>query len=468
LTSMGKAKKGHLFRDSWLWKILAAYIFFLHRLFYKVIVVEGKEHIPKDGPLIFAPNHQNALMDPLAVLFASSRQTIFLARADIFRNRFLRPVFHWMKILPVYRIRDGKDNLKHNEQSFDTVVELLAHGRSIGLFPEAEHSNKRHLLPLKKGVPRLAFLAEGKHGFKLGLKIVPVGIYYSHYESMGSVLHLRFGRPIAVSDHQAVFRESPQKAHLILRDELSKALKSLAIDIRHLDWYETYDTILMLRTKKLAREKDPARNIRIREFEARQEIIRRLDAQLERQPERMESLKKKVGRFLAMASKFNIRGNLLAESMRSPARLLMATLLSLLSLPVFLYALLNNLPGYFIPQRLIRRFKDRQFHSSVKFLWGAFFLPVFYLLQTLLVLLIFKNNWIALYYALSLPVTGLFAHWLFRRYKVVIGRWKLVRLRRKSPGQLKNFLELRKSIHNDVDFLLNLEHPTRGTLKRPM
>ncbi len=456
MTSMGKAIKGHLFRDSWLWEILAAYIFFLHRLFYKVIVVEGKEHIPKDGPLIFAPNHQNALMDPLAVLFASSRQIVFLARADIFRNRFLRPVFHRMKILPVYRIRDGKDKLKHNEQSFDTVVELLAHGRSVGLFPEAEHSNKRHLLPLKKGVPRLAFLAEGKHAFKLGLKIVPVGIYYSHYESMGSVLHLKFGPPLAVSDFRDAFLESPQKAHLLMRDELSKALKSLAIDIRNLDWYETYDTILILRTKKLAREKTPAKNFRVREFEARKEIIRRLDAQLEKQPERMESLRKKVSRFLAMARQFNIRGNLLAEPLRSMTRLYLATLLSLLSLPVFLYALVNNLPGYSILQRLIRRFKDRQFHSSVKFLWGAFFLPVFYLLQTMVVLLIFQNNWIALYYALSLPVTGLFAHWLYLRYKVVLGRWKLVRLRKKSPSQLHSFLELRKSIHNDVDHLLDL------------
>jgi 1-acyl-sn-glycerol-3-phosphate acyltransferase len=456
LTSMGRAIKGHLFRDSWLWKILAAYIFFLHRLFYKVIVVEGKEHIPKDGPLIFAPNHQNALMDPLAVLFAASRQIVFLARADIFRNRFLRPVFHRMKILPVYRIRDGKDKLKQNEQSFDTVVELLAHGRSVGLFPEAEHSNKRHLLPLKKGVPRLAFLAEGKHAFKLGLKIVPVGIYYSHYESMGSVLHLKFGTPLAVSDFRDAFLESPQKAHLVMRDELSQALKSLAIDIRDLDWYETYDTILILRTKKLAQEKTPAKNFRVSEFEARKEIIRRLDAQQEKQPERMESLREKVSRFLAMARKFNIRGNLLAEPLRSPTRLYLATLLSLLSLPVFLYALANNLPGYSILQRLIRRFKDRQFHSSVKFLWGAFFLPVFYLLQTMLVLLIFKNNWIALYYALSLPVTGLFAHWLYMRYKVVLGRWKLVRLRKKSPGQLDSFLELRKSIHDDVDFLLGL------------
>ncbi|MFO7998551.1 MAG: 1-acyl-sn-glycerol-3-phosphate acyltransferase [Bacteroidales bacterium] len=453
---MNEKEKRHLFRDSWLWKALATYIFFLHRLFYKVIVVEGRENIPAEGPLIFAPNHQNALMDPLAVLFASSRQIVFLARADIFQNRILRPLYYWMKILPVYRIRDGKDNLQLNETSFETVVEVLEHGGSIGLFPEAAHSNKRHLLPMKKGVPRVAFLAEAKNEFSLGLRVVPVGIYYSHYESMGSVLHLKFGNPIPLSDFQAVFRESPQKAHLALRDELGRALRHLAIDIHHLEWYETYDTILILKVKKMARKMDKSKPFRIREFDSRKAIIASLDKQLEAHPERMQSLRKKVDQFLIMARRLNIKGNLLSEPKRSLAGLFANSILPVVCLPLFLYALLNHLPGYFIPQRLTRRFKDKQFHSSVKFLWGAFFLPVFYLMQSLLVLLVFNNNLIALYYAISLPFSGLLGHWLFRRYRVLLGRWKLFRLKKKAPGQLKIFHELRKSILNDVDFLLNL------------
>ena len=439
-----------------LWKALAAYIFFLHRLFYQAIVVEGKEKIPGTGPLIFAPNHQNALMDPLAVLYASARQIVFLARADIFRNRLLRPLLHWMKILPVYRIRDGVENLHQNEASFDTVTEVLEHGRSIGLFPEAAHSGKMHLLPLKKGVPRLAFLTEAKHDFSLGVQVVPVGIYYSHYYSMGSVLHVRFGEPVQVAKYRGAYLDNPQKAHLALRDDLAGALRQLAIDIRDLDWYEAYDTVLILRTRKLARGMDPGKNIRIREFESRKRIIDILDRQLKEQPGRMQRLRDKVEAFLGRAKDLNIRGNLLAEPLRGLPRLLGTTFLWLLCLPLFLYALVNHLPGYFIPRLLVRRFKDKQFHSSVKFLWGAFFLPLFYLLQSLMVLLVFKNNWMALYYALSLPVSGLLAHWLYRKGRVLAGRWRLFRLRQTDPADFRAFVDLRESILSDIDFLLNL------------
>jgi 1-acyl-sn-glycerol-3-phosphate acyltransferase len=134
----------------------------LHRLFYKKIIIEGRENIPGDAPVIFAPNHQNALMDPLAVLFTAGNQVVFLARADIFKSKILARFFYWLKILPVYRIRDGADNLRNNDHIFDSTVKVLEHHRSIGLFPEAAHSNKRHLLSFKKGVPRIAFQEMGK------------------------------------------------------------------------------------------------------------------------------------------------------------------------------------------------------------------------------------------------------------------------------------------------------------------
>ena len=61
--------------------------FFFH--FYGKVQVKGLENIPKDQPVIFAPNHQNALMDALIVLFASPQDVVFLARADIFKSRFM-------------------------------------------------------------------------------------------------------------------------------------------------------------------------------------------------------------------------------------------------------------------------------------------------------------------------------------------------------------------------------------------
>ena len=80
---------------------------FIHHLFYRRIFVHGIENIPTDKPVIFAPNHQNALMDPLIILYTTPFQTYFLARADIFKRPMLRKLFTFFKMLPVYRIRDG-------------------------------------------------------------------------------------------------------------------------------------------------------------------------------------------------------------------------------------------------------------------------------------------------------------------------------------------------------------------------
>ena len=38
---------------------------------YSEISIVGKENIPTDGAVIFAPNHTNALMDALSVLIIS-------------------------------------------------------------------------------------------------------------------------------------------------------------------------------------------------------------------------------------------------------------------------------------------------------------------------------------------------------------------------------------------------------------
>ena len=50
-------------------KIVAG--FWHNNVFYRKVIILGRENINPDHHLIFAPNHQNALMDALAVLFTN-------------------------------------------------------------------------------------------------------------------------------------------------------------------------------------------------------------------------------------------------------------------------------------------------------------------------------------------------------------------------------------------------------------
>ena len=88
----------------------------VHSVFYSEICIINPENVPAKGPVIFAPNHQNALMDALAILLLVDKQPVFMARADIFKKKTVGKILNFLKIIPVFRIRDGVSNLSNNNQ----------------------------------------------------------------------------------------------------------------------------------------------------------------------------------------------------------------------------------------------------------------------------------------------------------------------------------------------------------------
>ncbi len=106
----------------WLFK---EYVQFADWLIHKKIIVTGKEKIPKNKPIVFAPNHQNALSDPMAILLHTRFQPVWLARADIFKTKTITAILRFLKIMPVYRLRDGKENLAKNDETFADSIKVL-------------------------------------------------------------------------------------------------------------------------------------------------------------------------------------------------------------------------------------------------------------------------------------------------------------------------------------------------------
>ena len=104
------------------YQLLRYYVRFALWLSHKRIVVIGRKQIPHGKPIIFAANHQNALMDSLSIVCTNPSQSVWLARADIFKSKLARPILRFLKMTPVYRMRDGKDSLSNNEQVFASVT----------------------------------------------------------------------------------------------------------------------------------------------------------------------------------------------------------------------------------------------------------------------------------------------------------------------------------------------------------
>lgn len=187
-----------LWEDNFLYKIARPYVDLCTRMSYSKLTVSGRENIPTDGAVIFAPNHTNTMMDALVVLQALHGATAFGARADMFKNPRTASILRWLKIVPLARSRDGMAAVAGNNNVFTEVVETLAHNVPFCMFVEGTHRPKHSLLPVKKGVFRIAALASEK--LSRPVYVVPVGIDYGDYFNFMSTARLTYGEPIRYED----------------------------------------------------------------------------------------------------------------------------------------------------------------------------------------------------------------------------------------------------------------------------
>ena len=224
------------------YEILHPVSIFATHCHYQRTVIRGRENLPRDGAYIIAPCHQNALMEPMAMLAVLPSRIVFLARADIFQKPAVRAFLTFLKILPVYRIRDGKSNLAKNEEIFAASKRVLLDRVPLCLMAEGRHNDRHQLLPLVKGMFRIA----GETQRELGdtpLYIVPTGIDFDHYEQPYSNLVVNIGQPIAVQPFMQQFEADEPVALNQMRERLSSALKQL---MHHVESKEHYDEVYAL------------------------------------------------------------------------------------------------------------------------------------------------------------------------------------------------------------------------------
>lgn len=442
-----KILRNHILNFSWFygfirWPFSLAFLFF-----YKKFIVTGKKYIPRDKPVLLAPNHQNAVLDAYAIITSLSFfQPVFLARADVFKKPALAWILQIMKILPIYRERDGVDSLDKNNEIFDLATELLEKKKVIGIFPEGRHNNKRFLLPLKKGVPRVALSALAKNNFLLDLQIVPIGIYYSNYENTNSILHVNYGKPIAVIDYAELYKQNKPKALLTLRNDLEKAIKPLMIDIQNQKYNDEYELLRYVYNQQM-RNHLALKNAQTDKFIADKETIKLLDNLANFNINLFNTIIDQTDAYKKIITQAAIPDYVVGNN--NTASLLVLKSLALISfLPIFLYSYVNSILPTIPSKLLIKKIKEHQFHSSVKFVLSLILFPIFYTLQTLTVYFVWGNPVFCLIYFISLfAAINIFVscrQW----YKDLFISWKFFSSRNNS---LASALKLRKSLINLLD-----------------
>src|SRR5947207_7436832 len=87
------------------------------RWFYRSIQVEGRERIPRRGPILFVVNHPNALVDAMLVGWVVPRRVLLTAKATIFRNALGAMLLRWVGVVPLRRAGDEKAARDHVDLS---------------------------------------------------------------------------------------------------------------------------------------------------------------------------------------------------------------------------------------------------------------------------------------------------------------------------------------------------------------
>ena len=203
-------------------------------LYYKKVLLIGSKQIPRDRPLLFLPNHQNALLDPLVLAAYSKSKPYFLTRSDVFANGVIRAFFDLLRMMPIYRLRDGRANIHKNEAIFARCVALLKNNESLVLFPEGDHNIQRRVRPLSKGFTRILFMALDEEPL-LDINLIPVGVNYLSASGFPDAAAFYFGRPLSIQNYPI---EDRAKTIELLKSDIYEQLITLTTHIEDLERYE--------------------------------------------------------------------------------------------------------------------------------------------------------------------------------------------------------------------------------------
>lgn len=349
-------------------------------LFYRKVDVIGADAVPDKGPVIFTPNHQNALMDALAILCTKDRQPVFMTRADVFQKPYIIKILHFLRMLPIFRKRDGGSSSDNNQESFDLILKVLDYRMAVGIMPEGIHNKIKHLRVLQKGVFRLAMQAQLKHGNTPAVKIIPVGLEYTDTKKFRSRLIVNYGKAIDVSDFYDLFTENPARAYKVMQDTLSEKMKEGMINISNEEFYPEIERIRVFYNTQAAHRLGLDCKVASERLKAQQKTIEFLENFAAESPDEMKELAGQISEYVDIVEKLNIRDWVVEKQPYSFSGICFRALLIPLGIPFWILGMIFNYLPYKLADIGSRTVKDPQFISSVQYVLGIVFFPVYHII----------------------------------------------------------------------------------------
>lgn len=340
----------HIWEHNPWYSICRPYTDFCTTQSYRAFEIHGKRSVPKDGAVIIAPNHCNTLMDAMVTAAFRKRPIVFGARADIFDNKTVAAILTFLRILPMVRRRDGIRKVLRNYETINSATDVLVNNVPFCIFSEGTHRPKHSLLPINKGIVRVAMSAVERLEGKEPVYIIPTGLEYGDYFRYRSTVNITFGEPIDVT---AFLKEHPDMGEAEVYSTLRRMIHDgIAKLITYLPDDEKYDSrwsLLKIKTSPLR----GLTHIRLQKMQkAADEVLEAPDELLER-AKKFDDERKAAGISMHVFGRHDLVGKTLAW---------------IGLLPFFLLAAILTLPMWAIAEWLCaNKIKDKAFRNTTRY-----------------------------------------------------------------------------------------------------
>jgi len=406
-----------------LYRFIRFVVKFAMSIFFQKIELQNGENVPARGPVIFVANHPNSIMDALVMGLVTKRKVNYIGHAGLFSNKFKSWFLRSSGVIPIYRRVDAPDKMDQNVFAFQACYEVLEGGETIGIFPEGTSDMLRKVKKVKTGAARIALETEKRNDYQLGLKVIPIGLYFFSRSRFRSKVLMNVGEPVKLASFFELNEKDNAEAVQKLTEEIQQSLEQLTVNIRHEELDDFVKDIEILYGDELKIDSPDLQEVSeetVADFLVTQKIADCVEYYYERDLDRVRNFQAEVSAYKRKLKRLRLRDNMIKEKTTFSQLVKNSAVTfvrSLLGLPLALYGTVNNAIPYFLAENLARKFVDERTKIlSALLIGGGIAFILFYSIQVFAVWFYFGKLW-AMVYLISLPISGFFALAYFKQIR---------------------------------------------------
>lgn len=322
------------------------------------------------GPVVLAANHPNYIIDALAIATRTGRHVQFVGKGPLLdRWPLLSPFLHRLGVIPIYRMEDMRNGARPtNRDSFEYCADVLDGNGVICMFAEGRSHAEPRVRDLRTGTARIVLEAESRRGYELGVRLIPVGLYFPEEDRFFSDGVVVFGEDLTLDPFLAQHRTDPSGAVRALTLALQEAMRALTLHVPDPGWTtfvgQMYD---LARWSPAPEAVDPA----LAQLRRRQSITAAIERYRSEQPENAEEFRLRVSHLWRRSEAWH-RHRLPARDEAARRRGFIARLRDAVALPLATLGFAYHGPPYLVPKLWAHWLvPSREKKAFVKFLVGT-------------------------------------------------------------------------------------------------